>query len=167
MASTISNNHYASNPLDRCPTTKKLGKRLVYEQTEQTIEEVAVDIINGIPKADILQKLKEGMYSTEKKFKQSMAYELYNAGVARISLNRTDRIEEARDIIWSRLENVYKESMEAGMLQNARQCLVDMCKLFGLSKESPNTAIQINQSDDGKLTVNFGFMNNNNDGTTV
>lgn len=170
MAGSLSKRHLAEDPMERRPCEKKgsRGKQAVFYQTEQTIEEIACDIINGVPKADILQKLRDGLYSSGKKVKQTMSYELYKAGVARLAINRCDRIEEARDVMWNRYENLYRESLESGNLANARQCLLDMMKLFGYSADAPNTAIQINSGGEGKLTVNFGFLNSNKeDGATV
>lgn len=158
---TLSKKHFSLDPLDRVPSKKanQVRKRK-FDEAEDTIEEVAVDVVNGVPKADILQKLKCGLYSSGKKYSESMAYQFYDCGMKRIAINRCDRIDQARDILWNRYENLYKESLESGNLPNARACLADMAKIFGVTMEQapPSTAVQINTADKS-LTVNFGFLN--------
>ena len=98
------------------------------------IEEVAVDLVNGVPKSEILQKLQDGIYEhvTSPTMSMVTSYRVYNAAMAKIRQDSEDSITEKRELLWSRYENLYRESLELGNHMNARACLSDMARIFGL-----------------------------------
>lgn len=173
MAFSLSDNHFAQDPKDRKPKKRShavgcKNNLTRFERTEQLIELVYCDIINGVPKADIKQKMHQGVYNGVE-YKDRYIADIYNCAMDRIALNREDRLDKKRAVMWSRYQNLYKECMESGNQQGARQCLNDMMKLFGLAQENPSTAIQINGNDGVKIS--FGFLNNkeeeDEDGATI
>lgn len=108
-------------------------KRAVARQL--LIEEVAVDLVNGVPKSQILDKLQCGIYEhvTSPTMSMVTSYRVYNAAMAKIRQDSEDSIAEKRELLWSRYEHLYRENLELGNHINARACLSDMARIFGLA----------------------------------
>lgn len=168
---SIAKSHYNPDKKKRQPkaTLTPEGYMLVpenkkgYERTERIIEEIVCDIINGTPKSDCIAKLKEGLYDAQetkkiKDIQNQNAY--YNAAIARIEADMQDDREKNLALMISRMENLYKESMEANDRYGALNTLKEIAKIQGLMNQ-PQTAIQINNADD-KVTINFALNNGGN-----
>jgi pyruvate-formate lyase len=167
---SIAKSHYNPDKKKRQPkaTLTPEGYMLVpenkkgYERTERIIEEIVCDIINGTPKSDCIAKLKEGLYDAQetkkiKDIQNQNAY--YNAAVARIQADMQDDREKNLALMIGRMENLYKESMEANDRYGALNALKEIAKIQGLMNQ-PQTAIQINNADD-KVTINFALNGGN------
>lgn len=131
-----------------------------YEKVEQILDEMVCDIINGMPKSDCIYKLKEGLYEAQKgkAIKDSPNHNAYyNAAIARIQADMQDDREKNLALMISRMENLYKEAMEANDRYGALNALKEIAKIQGLMNQ-PQTAIQINNADD-KVTINFALNN--------
>jgi pyruvate carboxylase len=134
-----------------------------YEKVERIIEEVACDIINGVPKSDIATKLKQSMYKSQegkgiKDVQNQNAY--YNAAVTRIQADLQESKEKNLAIMIGRMENLYKEAVEMSDRYGALNVLKEIAKIQGLMDNS-KPQIQINNSDE-QLVINFA-LNANND----
>lgn len=128
---------------------KEIARRML-------IDEVVVDLVNGVPKSEILIKLQDGIYEhvTAPSLSMVTSYRVYNAAMAKIRQDSEDSIAEKRELLWSRYENLYRESLELGNHMNARACLSDMAKIFGLS-EPEKQEVTIKDA-----VISFGFGKN-------
>lgn len=168
---SIAKSHYESQAEKRktkATLTPTGGYRLLpanvkrYEKTEAILEEMTVDVINGMPKNDCLQKLKLGLYEAQegkpvKDLQNQQAY--YNAVISRLMDDTEKAREENLAIIVSRFENLYAEALKANDRTSAINALKEMAKMLGVSQPQTQTAIQINNEKEN-VTINFGLLNN-------
>ena len=130
-----------------------------YMRIERVLEEIVCDLTNGCGRYDVIRKLEQGLYeSQEKPLSHSHSNTYYATAVERMSWQREENIDKCREIMWNRYENLYRECMENNDRKSARQCLQDMVKLFGLSKEQ-NQQLEV-KTDNKTVTVTFGFKEN-------
>jgi len=135
----------------------KLGKDYAERKSikrKMLIDEVAVDIINGMDKKTCLDKLQLGIYESieQPQLSVTTSYRIYNAAIEALKFNIQSEIDEKRAVLWSRYENLYRESLESGMHMNARACLSDMAKIFGLAEPEKREV----SLDASKISFNFG-----------
>lgn len=157
--------HSSPNKKDRKPSTVVLGNRYVtpskraekYQEVENVLDQVYVDICNGVSRFDCMQKLQKGVYGKE--LTKRNAYEYYNAAFDRLAVNSDIEAEKLRSLLYSRYETLLEECVEKGDMYNARGVLDSMAKIF-LGVDKPQTAIQINSDKENGITVNFGFSKN-------
>lgn len=148
----------------KLPDGGYLSKDAIYDYTDAIVSEVYVDICNGWSRSDVLQKLQEGGYkSQKKKLGQSQANTYYYAAKGRIKMDSDETTEEMRNTMFARYEALFQSCIDAYDHLGARSVLDSMSKLMGLNKkEAPDTAIQINNSTSG-VTINFGFSKEDGD----
>lgn len=160
--------HGLPNKADRKPKRMKNGNCLTatavkYEENDRIVDNVYVDICNGVSRYDCLQKLQVGAYGKEIKLRK--AQDFYNAAFNRLAINADIEAEKLRQLLYSRYESLLEECVKKGDMYNARGVLDSIAKTF-LGTDKPQTAIQINNNKDG-ITVNFGFTNNNEENDNV
>lgn len=160
----IAKSHSLPNKKDRKPKASKaptgytvLTKR--YEEVEELVDAVYVDICNGVSKYDVLRKLEAGTYGRAVKHRDS--YDYYDAAFNRLAINSDVEAEKLRQLLYSRYEALLEECVKKGDMFNARGVLDSIAKTF-LPNDKPQTAIQINSDKEGGVTVNFGFGENEN-----
>lgn len=128
----------------------------MFNRVDDVLDEVFVDLCNGVARSDITQKLMNGLYEHQKKgITYRQAQEYWNTALDRMHYN-TD-IEHARlkDIFYNRYESLLEAAVKKNDLYNAKGILDSMAKLFlGLDKQQNN--IQINNNSDG-IVIKFGF----------
>lgn len=128
-----------------------------YDRIESLLEEVVCDVVNGKSKSDIILKAQNGLYENQSKgVVYNTALEYYNAALSRLQVDEVDK-DNAKTIIYGQYLNLYKEMMEEGNLIGAKQVLDSLTKLMGLDKPDNQTNVQINNNNDGTLSINFGF----------
>lgn len=134
---------------------------------QHVVYSIFCDIVNGMTKRDIYQKLAENGYGepTENiatSTRSALVHDAYNLAKD----EREDQIAKQRDLFWNRLTAVYQECMTTGDRQAALKAL-DMFAKYGAMYEGDNKAIMnVNGTPidgGGTVTINFGFSNNNND----
>jgi len=128
---------------------KEIAKRML-------IDEVVADIVNGVSKRDVLTKLREGIYTyaTQPTMSVTQSYRYWNDAMEAMKINYEAGIEEKRKVLWNRYENLYQNSLELGNYKNARACLADMAKLFGIASPEKQE-ITVNDA-----VISFGFGKN-------
>lgn len=164
---TLSSKHLERNPEDRKPRAAMSNqgrnqprKEKEFERVEGIINQIYVDICNGVSKTDIYDKVMTGKYEGLKNpngMSRETAYKYYVFAMERVGVDREKDEGMLRDMLYSRYETLLKDAIEKGDVFNARGVLDSMAKIF-LPKQ-PDTAIQINSGKDGNVTVNFGFGN--------
>ena len=137
-----------------------------YNKADDTVSLVYVDIANGVSRSDCLQKIQEGLYGNKPVKARQSAY-IYNAALDRFAEDRNIEAEKLRDMFFGRYESLLQDAIQRGDLFNARGILDSMSRIFGVErKETPQTAIQINNNKEG-IKVSFGFNNDAEDESTL
>lgn len=169
---TLSSKHLARNPEDRRPRVAvsnqgkfQLRKEKEFKRVEGIINQIYVDICNGVSKSDIYDKVINGVYEGIKfrKDKSELSRETamlyYKYAMERVGVDREKDEDALRDMLFARYETLLKDAIEKGDNFNARGVLDSMAKIF-LPKQ-PDTAIQINSDKENGVTINFGFEKQN------
>lgn len=137
----------------------------LFNTADDIIDDVYVDIANGVSRSDITQKLINGLYSSQKGQQKNMSYrqaqEYWNTALERMHYNKDIELDKLRDVFYSRYEALFEEAVKKNDIYNAKAILDSMSKIFGIEQKSPNTAIQINNGGDDKIVINFGLDGSN------
>ena len=162
----IAKSHSDPNPRNRKPKAKKLpdgnivtdGER--YQKMDAIISDCYTAYINGETRSNIIKKLQLGLFESQdgKCYAQRTAEHIFYAALDRIKNDMALKREEAQAIILSRLEAIYEDGVKSSDRFNAVKALDSMAKLYGLDKQQ--ASVQLNTDNNGKLTISFGFVNN-------
>lgn len=137
----------------------------LFNTADDIIDDVYVDIANGVSRSDITQKLMNGLYSSQKGQQKNMSYrqaqEYWNTALERMHYNKDIELDKLRDVFYSRYEALFEEAVKKNDIYNAKSILDSMSKIFGIEQKTPNTAIQINNGGDDKIIINFGLDGSN------
>lgn len=137
----------------------------LFNAADDIIDDVYVDIANGVSRSDITQKLMNGLYSSQKGQQKNMSYrqaqEYWNTALERMHYNKDIELDKLRDVFYSRYEALFEEAVKKNDIYNAKAILDSMSKIFGIEQKAPNTAIQINNGGDDKIVINFGLDGSN------
>lgn len=130
-----------------------------YSRTEMIIDDVYADIANGMSRSEIQKKLMFGLYPDQegKEMKRRNAQDYYNAALDRFAVDTDIEADKLRKMFYGRYEALLEEAIRKGDLYNAKGILDSMARIFGIERQQPMNAIQINGKDDGKIEINFGF----------
>lgn len=141
------------------------ARSALFNNTDDILDLVYVDICNGVSRSDITQKLMKGLYEPQKKgMTYRTANEYYNTALDRMHFNTDIEHQRLKDIFYNRYESILEQCIKNGDMYNARATLTDMAKIFlGLDKKETN--IQINNNKEG-ITIHFGFTKEEDDNET-
>lgn len=127
-----------------------------FMKADELVELVYVDICNGVSRRDCQQKLSVGGYGNKPmSARQARCY--YTAALDQLAENTDIEAKKMKDILFSRYESLFETAVQRNDIYNAKGILDSMAKIFGLENKTPQTAIQINSNEDGKIVVNFGL----------
>lgn len=133
-----------------------------YQEIEDLISRLTCEIVNGVPRSDIITKLKEGLYEEQPQpYKESTAVNYYWTAMQRLREDREDNLETLKDKLYSQYYQLYQDAMLAGNTIGAKSVLDSIAKLF-LDTEKKNTNIQVNANKEG-IKISFGFANDEKD----
>lgn len=153
--SLVANRHFSLDPDERHPARMAQGFiKDKFEKREQLIDDVIDDIVNGVPRNEVMSKLENGTYQTGVPMLRNERYKVMKCALMRLRWNREATYEEHRDILWTRYENLYKMALDERDLGEARKCLSDMSRIFGLDADR---TMEMTKVDDGKVVIRFGF----------
>ena len=137
----------------------------LFNTADDIIDDVYVDIANGVSRSDITQKLINGLYSSQKGQQKNMSYrqaqEYWNTALERMHYNKDIELDKLRDVFYSRYEALFEEAVKKNDIYNAKAILDSMSKIFGIEQKTPQNAIQINNGGDDKIVINFGLDGSN------
>ncbi len=127
-------------------------------KADKIIDEIYVDLCNGLTKSDVVQKMAEGLYENQngKGIGERTALEYLKAALQRMAYNFESQAEEMRVDLYNKLISVYADAVQKGDRYNAIQAVNTIMKLTGVALDKPQTNIQLNANSDG-VTINFGF----------
>lgn len=138
-------------------TFKERAQSALFNNADDILDLVYVDICNGVARSDIAQKLMKGLYEPQKRgMTYRQANEYYNCAIDRMHYNTDVEHAELKDIFYNRYESLLEAAVKKGDIFNAKGVLDSMAKIFlGMDKQQNN--IQINNNKDG-ITIHFGFV---------
>lgn len=150
----LRNKHYSLDPEARKPNPMApRDKKEKFEMKERLIDDIISDIVNGVAKNLIMYKLEHGLYDY-KAMGTTDRCEVMRCALRRLRWNREAAYEEHRDILWTRYENLYNMALKEADIGEARKCLSDMSRIFGLDADRTMEMTKVN---DGKVVIRFGF----------
>lgn len=144
---------------ERKKAKKEKGLKTKWLKADKIVDEVYVDLVNGLTKSDIVQKLDAGLYTMQegKGIGYRTALDYINAAQQRLAYDFEKDAEKLRADLYAKMMAVYADCMQANDRYNALNALDKLMKLTGVANDKPSTAIQINSDKEGGVTVNFGF----------
>lgn len=147
----------------RGETFAERAQSALFNNADDVLDEVYVDICNGVARSDIAQKLMKGLYEPQKKgMTYRTANEYYNCALDRMHYNTDVEHARLKDIFYNRYESLLETAIKKGDVFNAKGVLDSMAKIFlGMDKQQNN--IQINNNKDG-ITIHFGFTKDDDKG---
>ena len=160
MPQRLSEDHLLPSKVQRYKrgeTYLERARSALFNNADDVLDCVYVDICNGVSRSDITQKLMKGLYEPQKsKMTYRTANEYYNAALDRMHFNTDVEHQRLKDIFYNRYESLLEEAVKKGDIFNAKGVLDSMAKIFlGMDKQQNN--IQINNNKDG-ITIHFGFV---------
>ena len=142
----------------------------LFNKADDIIDDVYVDIANGLSRSDITQKLMNGMYAPQRGQSKNLSYrqaqEYWNVALDRMHYNKDIELDRLSDVFYSRYESLFEEAVKNNDIYNAKSILDSMSRIFGIEQKTPAQAIQINNGGDDKIVINFGLSDSNNEKTT-
>lgn len=165
MGQRLSEEHLLPSKVQRYKRGNKFAERAysaLFNQTDDILDCVYVDICNGVSRSDITQKLVNCMYEPQKKaMTYRTANEYYNTALDRMHFNTDVEHQRLKDIFYNRYESLLETAIKKDDVFNAKGILDSMAKIFlGMDKQQNN--IQINNNKDG-ITIKFGFTKDENE----
>jgi hypothetical protein len=128
-------------------------------RADEIVDQIYCDMVNGHSNSDIVLKLANKQYDGQRKpIGYRTALDYISAAKSRLKYDFEADMKDLRADVYAKLLAVYSDAIADDDRYNALGALDKILKLGGIDK--PQTAIQINGSNDGKVVVNFGFSNN-------
>lgn len=126
---------------------------------EAILNEIWADILNGVSRYEIMQKLKSDRYTN----KTSMLVEGTMVKYIReahdlCEIELKENRDKMRDVLWQRILSVYEDSIKAHDRQSALKSLEMMAKYGGLSPDNENK-VKV-ETKDSSVEITFGFNDN-------
>lgn len=139
----------------------KRGKRLSqkqldeYDRVQRLIEEIQVDLVNGVLRSEIFNKFRDRRYENLHPTKDIGERQIQNYIAAAWELMREDRVEkiqDLRDLLFSQYMSQYNEATSMGNPIAAKSCLDSIAKIFLPDEKTLNLNV------DGDITIDFKLM---------
>ena len=97
-----------------------------------------------------------------KPIKQRQSEYYYKAALDRLRTDRETEIEKLKDVLYTRYESLFADSITVGDRSTAKSILDSIAKIF-VGTDQKNTNIQVNANKAG-IKISFGFANDEKDG---
>lgn len=127
-------------------------------KADKIVDEIYVDLCNGLTKSDVVQKMSEGLYENQngKGIKERTAIDYLNAAQQRMAYDFESQAEEMRADLYTKLLSVYADAVQKNDRYNAIQAVQTIMKLTGVALDKPQNNIQVNANKEG-IQISFGF----------
>lgn len=127
-----------------------------YDRVERLIEEVQCDLINGVLRSEIFRKFKERQYENlgEKNIGERQISYYIKAAWDKMKEDRTEKVQELRDMLFSQYMSQYREATELGNVLAAKSCLDSIAKIFLPDEKTLN----LNANVQGDITIDFNLI---------
>lgn len=132
----------------------KIVKSKDYDYVEDMLELIICDIVNGLQKSDIMNKLQEQVYEGQRQpYKKKTAEMYYYTALNRMKDDRDANIEVLKDKLFSQYYQLYNDAMETNQTLVAKSVLDSIAKLFVGDTKNVNLKGNI----DEKINIDFNF----------
>ena len=141
----------------------KRGKRLSqkqldeYDRVQRLIEEIQVDLVNGVLRSEIFNKFRDRRYENLHPTKDICDRQIQNYIAAAWELMREDRIEkiqDLRDLLFSQYMSQYQEATSMGNPLVEKSVLDSISKIFLPDEKTLN----LNANVQGDITIDFNLI---------
>lgn len=145
-------------PKEERKSLSKLANKHVkykdYEYVEDMLALLICDIINGMQKSDVMNKLQNQLYEGQRQpYAYKTAEMYYYTAMQRIREDREQEVEELRDKLYSQYYSLYADAVKNGNTVGAKMILDSIAKVFAVT---PDKKVDI-QVADNKVNISFGF----------
>lgn len=145
------------NHLQPLKRGKHLSQRQLdeYDRVQRLIEEIQVDLVNGVLRSEIFNKFRDRQYENLHPTKDIGERQIQNYIAAAWELMREDRIEkiqDLRDLLFSQYMSQYQEATSMGNPLVAKSVLDSIAKIFLPDEKTLNLNV------DGDITIDFKLM---------
>lgn len=131
-----------------------------WAEVDHVVDQVYCDLVNGLTPSDIILKFADCSYDGQKKsIGLRTAQDYIACARERLMYDFELDMKNFRADIYGKLLAVYNDAIKANDRYNALGAIDKIMRLTGMAQQPPQTAIQINGSDEGNITINFGFNN--------
>lgn len=129
------------------------------KEREVMIREIFHDIVNGVSKSKIMDKLKSNGYNSydTDSMAQASYDRLYRDAMAIVKDNTQMDLQAAREEMYNRLLSLYETCLEQGDRKNALAALKQLSDLQGLD---PSKKVDVTTTNSIKVNVSFGASTN-------
>ena len=140
----------------------KRGKRLSqkqldeYDRVQRLIEEIQVDLVNGVMRSEIFNKFRERMYNnlSKKDIGERQIQNYIKAAWEVLKEDRVERVQELRDLLFSQYMSQYNEATQMVNTMVAKSVLDSIAKIFLPDEKN----INLNAKVDGEITIDFNLI---------
>lgn len=142
------------NDLPSRNTTVK--NRAIYNKNHDLLLEIQADLVNGVLRTEIFEKLKNKMYenSPERDIKERQLNYYIQTAQEMLKADRIEKQEVLKDLLFSQYMQQYRDAVLVGNTLTAKSVLDSIAKIFLPNDKSTN--VQVNAGDSG-ITIKFGF----------
>lgn len=156
MSSTLSDTHVDKS---YCHRGKRLSQHQLdeYDRVQRLIEEIQVDLVNGVLRSEIFNKFRDRKYEnlSEKNIGERQIQKYIKAAWELLREDRVERIEALRDLLFSQYMAQYNEATAMGNPVAAKSVLDSIAKIFLPDEKTLNLQATIN----GDLEIDFNLVN--------
>ena len=127
-----------------------------FDRVERLIEEVTVDLINGVLRSEIFNKFRDRQYTnlSEKNIGERQIQNYIKAAWLKLKENRVDKVNELRDMLFNQYMAQYNEATMNGNVLGAKSCLDSIAKIFLPDEKTVN----LNAKVEGDITIDFNLI---------
>lgn len=127
-----------------------------YDRVQRLIEEIQVDLVNGVLRSEIFNKFRDRQYENlgKKDIGERQIQNYIKAAWELLKEDRVEKVQELRDLLFSQYMAQYNEATQMGNVLAAKGCLDSIAKIFLPNETNPN--IQVVNNKEG-VVINFGF----------
>lgn len=128
-----------------------------YDRVQRLIEEIVVDLTNGVMRSTIFNKFRDRQYENlgKKDIGERQIQNYIKAAWEIIKEDRVEKIQELRDLLFTQYMSQYNEATEMGNVIAAKSCLDSIAKIFLPDEKTLN----LNANVKGDITIDFNLMN--------
>lgn len=127
-----------------------------YDRVQRLIEEIVVDMTNGVLRSEIFNKFRDRQYENlgKKDIGERQIQNYIKAAWEIIREDRVEKIQELRDLLFSQYMSQYNEATQMGNVLAAKSCLDSIAKIFLPDEKTLN----LNANIQGDITIDFNLI---------
>lgn len=141
-----------------CKRGKRLSQRQLdeYDRVQRLIEEIQVDLVNGVLRSEIFNKFRERQYEnlSQKNIGERQIQNYIKAAWELLKEDRVEKVQELRDLLFSQYMSQYNEATQMGNVLAAKSCLDSIAKIFLPDEKTVN----LNAKVEGDITIDFNLI---------